>query len=71
MPLRALREASGKSQADVAEALGKDQAEVSRLEHRENVETETLREYARALDAECEIYFVSKHGHRIRVVLGE
>ncbi len=69
MPLRALREAAGKTQAEVAAALGKDQAEVSRLERRTNIETDTLREYARALGATCEVVFVSKQGHRVVVDL--
>lgn len=69
MPLRALRKAAGKTQAEVAAALGKDQAEVSRLERRANIETDTLRAYARALGASCEVVFVSKQGHRITVDL--
>ncbi len=71
MPLRALREAAGKTQAEAAAALGTDQAEISRLERRSNIETDTLRAYARALDADFEIVFVSKQGHRVRVELGD
>ena len=71
MPLRALREAAGKTQAEVAAALGKDQAEISRLERRGNIETDTLRAFARALGAECEVVFVSKRGHRIVVQLAD
>jgi DNA-binding XRE family transcriptional regulator len=70
LPLRGMREAAGRTQAEVAAALGSDQAEMSRLEKREDMMLSTLRKYAQALGAECEIVFVfPKTGHRI--VLGE
>jgi len=69
MPLRALREAAGKTQAKISHALGKDPAEISRLERRTNIKTDTLRSYAKAVGATCEIAFVSKRGHRIVIKL--
>ena len=69
LSLREMREAAGKSQADVGAALESDQAEVSRLERRsDNMMLSTLRRYAAALGAECEVAFVfKKTGHRIVV----
>jgi len=70
LPLRGMREAAGKTQAEVGAALGSDQAEMSRLERRGDMMLSTLRRYAEALGAECEVAFVfPKTGHRI--VLGE
>jgi hypothetical protein len=70
LPLRAMRESTGKSQAEVGAALGSDQAEMSKLERRPDMMLSTLRKYAAALGAECEVVFVfPKTGHRI--VLGE
>jgi hypothetical protein len=64
-----MREAAAKSQADVGEAIGSDQAEMSRLERRSDMMLSTIRKYAEALGAECEVVFVfRKTGHRI--VLG-
>lgn len=69
LPLRALREAAGKTQAEVGAALESDQAEVSRLERRNDMMLSTLRRFAAALGAECEVAFVfPKTGHRIVVV---
>lgn len=68
LTLRALREAAGKTQAEVAGALETEQSEVSRIERRRNVEIATLRKFAEALGATCEIAFVfPKTGHRIVV----
>ena len=69
LPLRGVREAMHRTQAEVAEAAGIDQAEVSRIERREDVRLSTLRKYAAALGAECEVVFVfPKTKHRITVV---
>jgi DNA-binding XRE family transcriptional regulator len=66
MPLRAVREAAHRTQAEVAAATGIDQAEVSRIERREDVRLSTLRKYAEAIGAKCEVVFVfPKTGHRI------
>jgi hypothetical protein len=68
LTLRAMREATNKSQADVGAALGSDQAEVSRLERRDDMMLSTLRRFAAALGAECEVVFhFPKTGHRIVV----
>jgi hypothetical protein len=66
LPLRGMREAAGKTQAEVGDALGSDQAEMSRLERRGDALLSTLRRYAQALGAEVEVSFVfPKTGHRI------
>lgn len=70
--LRAMREGVHKTQAQVAKALGMTQSEVSRLESRDDVLLSTLRAYARALGAECEVVMVfPKTGHRLRVAVGD
>ena len=66
LPLKGMRAAVGKSQAEVGEALGSDQAEMSKLERRRDMMLSTLQRYAAALGAECEVTFVfPKTGHRI------
>jgi transcriptional regulator with XRE-family HTH domain len=66
MSLRAVREAVQKTQAEVAAALGTEQGEISRIERREDVRLSTLRRYAAAVGAECEVVFVfAKTGQRI------
>lgn len=66
IPLRSLREGMHRTQADVAARAGIDQAEVSRIERREDVRLSTLKKYAEALGAECEVVFVfPKTKHRI------
>ena len=67
LPLRALREAAGKTQAELGAALGSDQAEVSKLERRKDMLLSTLQRYAEALGASCEVAFVFPTGHRIVV----
>ena len=70
LPLRGMREAAGKTQADVGAALGSDQAEMSKLERRSDMMLSTLRRYAEAIGARCEVAFVfDKTGHRL--VLGD
>jgi transcriptional regulator with XRE-family HTH domain len=67
--LRQLREGAKLSQEEMAEKLGTGQAQISRLEHRNDMSLSTLRRYAHALGAECEIAFVFSKPHRHRVVL--
>ena len=68
LTLSLLREATGKTQVEVAEEAGMNQAEVSRVEHRKDVRLSTLRRFLGALDADLEIVAVfPKTGHRIRV----
>ena len=56
--LRALREATGKTQAEVAHIVQMDQAEVSRLERRNDHRLSTLRRYVHALGGDIEVYAV-------------
>jgi transcriptional regulator with XRE-family HTH domain len=65
--LRTVREALGKTQIDVARALETDQGEVSRIERRPDVMISTLRKYAAALGARCEIAFVFKDGRHVLI----
>ena len=66
LPLRGMREAAGRTQADVGAALGSDQAEMSKLERRSDMMLSTLRRYAEAIGARCEVAFVfDKTGHRL------
>ena len=68
LTLRAIREGTGVTQAEVAEELGTEQSEVSRIERRPDVLLSTLRRYARSIGANCEVTFVfSKTGHRVVV----
>jgi DNA-binding XRE family transcriptional regulator len=68
LPLRAVREAMHKTQVELAAALGLEQGDVSRVERREDVKLSTLRRYAEALGAQCEVVFVfPKTGHRITI----
>lgn len=69
LPLRALREASNKTQEEIAKAAGMDQSEISRVEQRDDLRLSTLRRYAKALDAELEIVAVLATGHRIKLEL--
>jgi predicted transcriptional regulator len=68
LTLRGMREGMGVTQVEVAEALGIEQGDVSRMERRPDMLLSTLRRYARAIGAECEVAFVfPKTGHRIVV----
>lgn len=61
LTLRTVREAAGKTQADVGEAARIDQGDVSRLETRGNLDdcqVETLRRYVVALGGELELVAV-------------
>lgn len=66
MDLRAIREAAGKTQVEVAEELESTQAEISRFERRDDVRLSSLRRYVEALGGELEV--VANFGdHRIRL----
>jgi DNA-binding XRE family transcriptional regulator len=66
--LRSVREAVGMTQIDVASALGTDQGEVSRIERRPDVMVSTVRKYAAALGARCDVAFVFPDGRRVLIV---
>jgi DNA-binding XRE family transcriptional regulator len=55
MTLRELREAAGKTQAEVADLTGVAQSELSRLERRDDHRLSTLRRYVEALGGELEV----------------
>jgi len=58
LTMRTLREAAGKTQAEVAEASMIDQADISRLEGRENLadcQVSTLQRYVAALGGQLEL----------------
>ena len=67
--LRALRLNSGKTQVEMAELLETNQGEVSRIERRQDLMLSTMRRYAEALGARCEIAFVFRGGRRVRVLV--
>jgi transcriptional regulator with XRE-family HTH domain len=67
--LREIREARELTQAEVAAALATYQAEVSRIERCGDVRLSTLRRYARALGARCEVSFVLPSGETVRLRL--
>ncbi len=72
LPLRAIREAAGKTQAEVGAAIGSDQAEMSKLERRPDMMLSTLRRYAEAIGARCNVVFVfDKTGHKIELGMPE
>jgi hypothetical protein len=72
LPLRAIREAAGKTQAEVGAAIGSDQAEMSKLERRPDMMLSTLRRYAEAVGARCDVVFVfDKTGHKIELGMPE
>ncbi len=71
LPLRTLREAAGKTQADVALASQIDQSDVSRLEARsdfDDCQVSTLRRYLRAIGGEAEL--VGVFGNKRIVLVG-
>lgn len=65
--IRTVRQALGKTQADIAEALEMDQSEVSRIERRSDLMVSTARKYAAALGARCELAFVFGDGRRVLI----
>ena len=71
LPLKAVRRAMGKTQGDVAAALGTWQGEISRIERRDDVFLSTLRLYAEAVGARCEVAFVLPGGQRIVIAASE
>jgi hypothetical protein len=71
LTLRTLREATGKTQVEVAEVSGIDQADISRLESRESFEdcqVFTLQRYVAALGGNLEL--VAAFGNKKIVVAG-
>ena len=71
LTMRTLREASGKTQIDVAAASQINQADVSRLESREDFDdyqVSTLRRYLAALGGQLEI--VGAFGNKKIVIIG-
>ena len=62
MDLRELREASGKSQEELAQALKKAQSEISRIESRSDYRLSTLQRYVAALGGGLEV--VASFGNR-------
>jgi transcriptional regulator with XRE-family HTH domain len=71
LTMRTLREAAGKTQAEVAEASKIDQADISRLESRENFtdcQVSTLERYVAALGGQLEL--VATFGDRKIVLAG-
>jgi len=66
MQLAELREAAGKTQAEVGEAADMVQSEISRTERREDHLVSTLRRYVEALGGELEIRAIV-NGRRIRL----
>lgn len=66
MDLRALREASGKTQEELAGLAEMSQPQLSQLENRENPRLTTLRRYIRALGGEIEVTAVVD-GKRVKL----
>lgn len=66
MTLRELREAAGKTQAEVADLTGAAQSELSRMERRDDHRLSTLRRYVEALGGELEVVAVLG-GQRIHI----
>lgn len=71
LSLRQIREAAGKTQVELAALLGTGQSELSRLERREDAAVSTIRKYAEALGARCEIAFVFPRGRRYVIAMGD
>ena len=69
--LRTLREAAGRTQAEVATRSEMAQGDVSRMEQREDVKLSTLRRYVGALDAKLIVAVVTQDGKQIFLDLGE
>jgi predicted transcriptional regulator len=66
MTLRSLREASGKTQDEMAELTAMSQSQLSRFERRDDYLLSTLRRYVEALGGEIEIVAVV-NGKRIKL----
>lgn len=67
--LRDIRQAKGKTQIQLAVALSTNQADISRIERFGKVKLSTIRRYARALGARCDVLFVFPSGRKVEVVL--
>src|SRR5580692_2341640 len=70
LSLRTIREAHGKTQAQVAKASGLTQPEISKLETAESLDDRqvlTVRRYLQALGDDLELVATSKLGHRIGI----
>ena len=66
MDLRALREAAGLTQEELARRVEVTQSQLSKLERREDHRLSTLHRYVKALDGELEIFAVIG-GKKIRL----
>lgn len=69
MDLRALREAAGLTQEELAQRVAVTQSQLSKLERREDYRLSTLRRYVAALGGQLEIVAVVD-GKRIRLSQG-
>jgi len=69
MDLRALREAAGLTQEELAQRVAITQSQLSKLEHREDHRISTVRRYVAALGGELEIVAVVD-GKRILLTSG-
>lgn len=69
LPLRAMREAIGKTQVELAELADMRQADLSRLERREDVKLSSLKRYVQGLGGQLELVVVFPTGHRIKLAL--
>jgi DNA-binding XRE family transcriptional regulator len=71
IPLKTVREATGKTQVEVAEATGWAQGDVSSIERRDDHKLSTLARYAKALGLTLEVSFVMPQGQRLRLKVDE
>ncbi|MFO7632236.1 MAG: helix-turn-helix transcriptional regulator [Caldilinea sp.] len=69
MDLRALREAAGLTQEELAQRVAVTQSQLSKLERREDFRLSTLRRYVAALGGQLEIVAIVD-GKRIRLSQG-
>lgn len=69
MDLRALREAAGLTQEELAQRVAITQSQLSKLERREDFRLSTLRRYVTALGGQLEIVAIVD-GKRIRLTQG-
>ena len=69
MDLRALREALGLIQEELARKVAITQSQLSKLERREDHRVSTLRRYVEALGGQLEIFAVV-NGERVRLAEG-
>jgi DNA-binding XRE family transcriptional regulator len=69
MDLRALREAAGLTQEELAAKVEITQSQLSKMERREDHRISTLRRYVKAMGGELEVIAVV-HGKRIKLAEG-